>query len=68
MRAVPGIYENGVVYFSFCEPRYEGPVRVMVVFPDDWEAVGVEDDDLLPPPDAFNRHILPDEVVGMLYI
>ena len=34
MRALPAIYENGRVTFQFTYPEYEGPVSVLVIFPD----------------------------------
>ena len=34
MRAMHAIYENGRVTFSFMYPDYDGPVGVLVVFPD----------------------------------
>ena len=49
MRAIHGIYENGVVYFTFQEPDYEGPVRVLVVFPDELDGLLVEEDEPICP-------------------
>ncbi len=34
MQAIHAIYENGRVAFSFDYPDYEGPVAVLVIFPD----------------------------------
>lgn len=35
MRAVAAIYECGKVHFQFEYPNTEGPVAVLVIFPDD---------------------------------
>lgn len=43
MRAVPAIFDNGRIFFSFCLPHYEGPVSVLVIFPD------VDDYDIIDP-------------------
>ena len=34
MRAIHAIYENGRVQFSFSYPDYQGPVSILVIFPD----------------------------------
>ncbi len=49
MKALPAIFERGRIMFPFDFPAYEGPVSVIVVFPDTvdtWEMeMALEDDE-----------------------
>ena len=51
MRAVPAIYDDGRVSFSFHYPNYEGPVAIIVIFPDerDYDLEYQDPPDLEPP-------------------
>ena len=42
MRALHAIYEDGKIHFTFQFPDYQGPVAVLVIFPD-YEAYDLTD-------------------------
>ena len=46
MKAIPAIYEGGRIFFPLHHPDYEGPVRVMVIFPQAEEDLADMIDDL----------------------
>ncbi len=56
MRAIQALYEDGRVFFPFHDPQYEGPVAVLVIFPDEpGEETSDEED---PPPEPPPRREL----------
>ena len=44
MRAIPAVYIDGKVDFTFSYPNYEGPVRILVIFPTERDEPPVEED------------------------
>ena len=43
MKAITALYQNGKVFFPFTHPECEGPVSVLVIFPDPQEEDPLEE-------------------------